>query len=122
MSGTATVITQTYTNILLVPSAALRRSGGNEVVVAVGPDGSLIEQAVQTGVTNGSQTEIVAGVDSGTTIVANVASLANNSSDSSQTGTTSGQPTGQGFPGGGFPGGGFGGPGGVDTGNGGVVQ
>ncbi len=122
MSGTATVITQTYTNILLVPSAALRRSGGNEVVVAVGPDGSLIEQAVQTGITNGSQTEIVAGVDSGTTIVANVASLANNSSDSSQTGTASGQPTGQGFPGGGFPGGGFGGPGGVDTGNGGVVQ
>lgn len=71
-------------------------------------NGQLTPVLVTTGLTNGSETEILSGISEGTEVV--TASSA--TTTSSSTGTGTGRSGGGGFGGGGFGGGGFGGGGG----------
>ena len=100
MNATATLITNTYTDLLLVPTGAVRRVGRDQVVFVMSPDGETAEQhTVTVGVSDGTVTEILSGVDEGATIVTNPAALF---SDQSATPTATVPAGGQRFGGGGF--------------------
>ena len=70
MSATAAVRTSRADNAVLVPSLAVRTTGGQSVVTVVGADGTTQTTVpVTTGITNGTQTQIVSGIADGTTVV-----------------------------------------------------
>ena len=70
MSATAAVVTDRSDNAVLVPSLAVRTVGGQQVVTVLGADGKTQTTVpVTVGITNGSQTEIVSGLDAGATVV-----------------------------------------------------
>jgi multidrug efflux pump subunit AcrA (membrane-fusion protein) len=99
MSATAAVVTSRADNAVLVPSLAVKTVGGQQVVAILGADGKTQTNVpVTVGISNGSQTQILSGLNEGATVV-----------ESIQT-TTTNRPGGGnnrgGFPGGG---GGFGG-------------
>ena len=97
---TAAVVTDRSDNAVLVPSLAVRTVGGQQVVTVLAADGKTQTTVpVTVGITNGSQTQIVSGLDAGATVVESLQ-------------TTSPTRNGAGGGGGGgriFPGGGFGG-------------
>ena len=97
MSATAAVQTDRADNAVLVPSLAVRTVGGQQVVAVLGADGkSQTTVPVTTGISNGSQTQIVSGLADGATVV-----------ESLSTTTTTNRPGGgRLFPGGGGFGGG----------------
>lgn len=68
MSASASVIVQRHDNALLVPSLAIVTSAGQQTVNVVGTDGKPVAVQVQTGLTNGQQTEVVSGVQEGQTV------------------------------------------------------
>ncbi len=72
MNARGQIITDSKPNLLVVPSRAIRRSG-NDQVVDVRRDSSVVEQIVTTGVTDNEQLEIVTGLNEGDIVV--VASL-----------------------------------------------
>jgi len=74
---------------VLVPSQAIQRSGTNQVVEVVTTEGETEERVVQTGATNGMQTEIISGLREGEQVTIQIGSSAG------------------GLPQGGFPGGGM---------------
>lgn len=55
-------------NVLLVPAQAIVAIGGQEYVEVVGDDGNAERVEVQTGVSNGTETEIVSGLQVGQVI------------------------------------------------------
>ena len=57
MSATAAAIVNQRLNVLMVPNRAIRTEGGQKVVYVVGPNNSQIRVPVQTGLTDGSNTE-----------------------------------------------------------------
>lgn len=68
MSASASVIVERHDDALLVPSLAVATSAGQQAVQIVGPDGKTVATQVQTGLTNGQQTEILSGVQEGQTV------------------------------------------------------
>jgi HlyD family secretion protein len=56
-------------NVLLVPSQAILTIGGREYVEVVGEDGDVERIEVQTGISNGTETEIVSGLHAGQEIL-----------------------------------------------------
>ena len=100
MSATAAVVTDRADDAVLVPSLAVKTVGGQQVVAVLGADGKTQTNVpVTVGISNGSQTQIVSGLNEGATVV-----------ESIQTTTTTNRAGGggRGFPGVGV-GGGFGG-------------
>ncbi len=98
MTATAAVVTDRADNAVLVPSLAVKTVGGQQVVTTLGSDGKTQTNVpVTVGITNGSETQIVSGLNAGATVVETLATT---------TTTNRG-----GFGGGGriFNGGGFGG-------------
>jgi HlyD family secretion protein len=69
MGATVKIATLVKKNVLLVPSRAVKSAGSQKIVVVRDANGSTRNVVVQTGVSDGSQTEIVSGVEEGTTIV-----------------------------------------------------
>jgi multidrug efflux pump subunit AcrA (membrane-fusion protein) len=70
MSATAAVQTARADNAVLVPSLAVHTTGGQQTVNVLGADGTTQTLVpVTVGITNGSQTQILTGIPSGTTVV-----------------------------------------------------
>jgi macrolide-specific efflux system membrane fusion protein len=106
MTADVSVVVQTATNTLELPSAAITTTGPISTVTVLA-NGVKKVTTVTTGLVGDSTTQIKSGLKAGEVVVEPVASV----SAASSTGTSS---TGGGFPGGGggFPGGGGGFPGG----------
>lgn len=94
MSATATIITESKDNVLLVPTSAISQQQGQNIVQVMNGKQQL-SRTVEIGLQSDSKTEIVSGLSEGDTIVT--------SSTSATTTTTQGQSV--------FSGGGFGGAG-----------
>jgi multidrug efflux pump subunit AcrA (membrane-fusion protein) len=106
MSATATIEVNLASNALLVPDGAIISGTGDRSLVMVMVDGQQQPRMVTVGATDGTQTEVVSGLEEGDVVVVNVA--ASGSSSGSSPATTPGMnfPGGN-FPGGDMPGGGF---------------
>ena len=79
MSATAAVVTSRVDNAVLVPSLAVKTVGGQQVVTVLGPDGTTQTTVpVTTGISNGSETEIVTGLQAGATVVESLSTTTNN--------------------------------------------
>ena len=102
LSATVTIVSEQKTGILYVPSKAVVRQGGNMIVKV--PNGTTIEaRTVKTGMSDGTNTEIMEGLKEGETVNYNVTVTSASSSQS-------GLQLGGGDPPGGGGGGGGGGP------------
>jgi len=55
--------------VLLVPNSALLPKGAGHAVQVLGPDGKVSEVDVQTGLTDGTNTEITSGLKAGDKVV-----------------------------------------------------
>ncbi len=75
MSATASAIVQERSNVLLVPNRAIHTQGRQKVVSVVGPTGAAYDVAVQTGISNGTSTEITSdGLQEGDAVVISTSS------------------------------------------------
>ena len=95
MTATVTIVTQEADNAILVPNAAI--SNGK---VSVMRNGTVTSVAVQTGISDGVNTQIVSGLQVGDQVVTGVSSGTITKSSSSTSGTrsilsTGGAPTGR---------------------------
>ncbi|GAB4209587.1 MAG: efflux RND transporter periplasmic adaptor subunit [Roseiflexaceae bacterium] len=70
MTASLDIITATKDSVLLVPNSALLPKGAGHVVQVPNTDGSTREVEVQTGLSDGSQTEIADGLNEGDRVVA----------------------------------------------------
>lgn len=102
MTASADILVLNKTDVLLVPSAAITQSGRNSVVEVVTANGTTEQRTIQTGATNGTQTEVVSGLSEGEKVLVQTGATSS---------TTSSTRTPTGARGGGFFIGGGGGPG-----------
>lgn len=65
MTATVTFLIAAKDNALRVPAHALRDDDGHKSVLVPGADGAPREQAVETGLSDGRQTEILSGLNEG---------------------------------------------------------
>jgi hypothetical protein len=68
MSGVAEVLITEKTDVLAIPTRALRRIG-REQVVDVMVNGAVEERAVQAGISDGQYVEVISGLDEGEQVV-----------------------------------------------------
>ena len=69
MNATVTIIVDQRQNVLVIPDRAIQTQGGNSVVEVQKDDGSTETVVVQTGLSNGTNTEIMAGLEEGQTVI-----------------------------------------------------
>jgi HlyD family secretion protein len=69
MSATADIVTDERSSVLLVPNRAIRQDSQGNPVVKVMVNDQIEERAVVTGISDGSQTEIVSGLNEGDMVV-----------------------------------------------------
>jgi len=69
MNASVTIIVDQAQDVLTVPAQAIQTEGRNSVVEVQKDDGSTEKVAVQTGLTDGTNTEITQGLEEGQTIV-----------------------------------------------------
>lgn len=100
MNASLTIIVDQAQDVLMVPASAIQSEGFESVVEVLGDDGSTEKVVVQTGLTDGTNTEITEGLEEGQTVIV-----------PSGTATSQQATTGTEFPQDGFRPGGFG-PGG----------
>jgi HlyD family secretion protein len=100
MSATATIEVNLASNALLVPDDAVTSGTGDRAMVMVMADGQQQPRMVTVGATDGTQTEVVSGLEEGDVVVVSV--TASGTSSGSSPAIT----PGTNFPGGNFPGGG----------------
>ena len=105
MSATATIEINLASNALLVPKKAISGTGDRAMVMVM-VDGQAQPRMVTVGATDGTQTEVVNGLQEGDVVVVNVAA-SGTSSDGSPAITPGMNFPGGNFPGGDMPGGGF---------------
>ncbi len=67
MTGAALIVQQQRQDIVMVPARAIRKRGGDQIVDVL-VDGVSQERVVQTGLSDGTNTEITAGLAAGDTI------------------------------------------------------
>ncbi len=99
MTATATITTESRSNVLIVPSRAIQRKGAQQIVTVM-VSGKQQTMTVTTGLTANSETEVDSGLKQGDVIVIPATTT------TAATTTAGGA---RGFGGGGFGGGGFGG-------------
>ena len=100
MTATAEITTQSLSNVLILSSRAIQRQGARQVVTLL-KDGKQTTQAVTTGLTSGTNTQIVTGLQQG-----DVAVIPTTTTTTGTTTTGGFGGGGGGFGGGGIPGGG----------------
>ena len=83
MSASASIITQTKDNVLLVSSGAVQTQNG-ESYVRVMKNNQVTQVVVETGISSDSQTEIISGVAEGDTVVTSVSNGTTSGASSSQ--------------------------------------
>lgn len=103
MSATVDIETTVASNVVAVPSAAVKTNNGSKYVLVVGPGGTTTNKTVTVGVTDDSYTQIVSGIAEGTVVSTGAASA-------SSSGSSSGSSSSSSRSGGGFMMGGPGGP------------
>ncbi len=69
MSASADVIVSERNNVLLVPDRSIGKNDKGDATVVVMVDGKTAEKVVTTGISDGIQTEIIAGLKEGDTVV-----------------------------------------------------
>ncbi len=67
MNGSASITTDLKADVVAIPSSAVRRRGGEQVVEVI-VDGDIEVRPVETGLTDGENVEIVSGLSVGETI------------------------------------------------------
>jgi macrolide-specific efflux system membrane fusion protein len=82
MSAQANIMIQIKNDVLLVPSGAVQTQNGQSTV-RVMKDGNVSSISVETGTTNGTQTEIVSGLSEGDIVITGQTSTANTAGASS---------------------------------------
>jgi multidrug resistance efflux pump len=80
MNATVTIITAQSQNVLVVLTAAIQRDGTNSVVTIQNDDGSTARQVVETGLSDGANTEITDGLQEGQTVIIPSVTAASNTS------------------------------------------
>jgi len=65
MTANATILGQTATNVIAVPSSAIISENGQDFVLVKGTNGLYAQQKVMTGISDGNNTEIVSGLSVG---------------------------------------------------------
>ena len=70
MTANISIVTATKDNVLLVPNTALLPNGAGHAVQVPNANGGTREVVVQTGLTDGTQTEIVGGLQAGDRVIA----------------------------------------------------
>ena len=68
MTATVTIPVESRTNVVLVRNRAISRSGG-QTVVKVTKDGVIESRSITTGLSNGTNTEVVSGLSEGEQVV-----------------------------------------------------
>ena len=68
MTASAAITVQRQENVLLVPSRAIKRTGGQQVVEVI-KDGQTEQRTVRIGISDGQQTEITSGLEEGEAVV-----------------------------------------------------
>jgi multidrug efflux pump subunit AcrA (membrane-fusion protein) len=96
MNASVTITVEQVQDVLIVSAQAIQTEGFRSVVEVLNDDGSTEKVAVQTGLSDGTNTEITEGLEEGQTVIVPV-----RAATSVETTTTTG------FPQGGFPQGGF---------------
>jgi HlyD family secretion protein len=91
------IVTAERQNVLIVPNAAILPQGDGYIVQVIGADGMTQNQPIETGISDGTQTEITSGVVEGQKVISLPISTTSSNTSSSNGG-------------GGPPGGGFFGP------------
>jgi len=69
MNATVTIIVAQAQNVLVIPDRAIQTEGQNSVVEVQKDDGSTERLVVETGLSDGTNTEIVRGLEEGQTII-----------------------------------------------------
>ena len=105
MTATADIETLVATNVLAVPSAAIKTSGATKYVLVVDPSGQTRQQTVTVGATDDTYTEVKTGVSQGANVSTGASSTSTTSSSSSSSRGGLGMMGGGGPPSGGGPGG-----------------
>jgi HlyD family secretion protein len=103
MNATVVITVDEAQNVLVITDSAIQTEGRNSVVEVRKDDGSTEMVVVQTGLSDGTNTEITAGLEEGQTII--IPGRATTSTTSGQATSVAGTQQG-GFE---FPAGGFGG-------------
>jgi len=75
MTANVTFIVERRDGTLMIPSEALRKKEGKPVVLVRGPEGTVSESPVETGITDGKNIEIVSGLTEGQTILTEIFTL-----------------------------------------------
>jgi HlyD family secretion protein len=70
MTANISIVTATKDNVLLVPNTALLPNGAGHAVQVPNANGGTREVVVETGLTDGTQTEIVGGLQAGDPVIA----------------------------------------------------
>jgi HlyD family secretion protein len=68
-TATVSVITRSVDNVLVVPNAAVSRSGGNSYVNVPGPDGAPVPTRFEPGLVGDENTQVLSGLTEGQTIL-----------------------------------------------------
>jgi multidrug efflux pump subunit AcrA (membrane-fusion protein) len=106
MNATVIITVQEAQNVLVVPDRAIQTQGGNSVVEVRKDDGSTETVAVQTGLSDGTNTEITSGLTEGQTVILPSRTTTTVSGQATTTTRTGTQGGGFFFEGGGPPSGG----------------
>jgi multidrug efflux pump subunit AcrA (membrane-fusion protein) len=69
MTANVTIVTATKDNVLQVPNSALLPKGSGQAVQVRDADGNIREVEVQTGLSDGTNTEITSGLKAGDQVV-----------------------------------------------------
>ncbi len=77
MSVQANIIIDTKDNIIIIPSSAVQIQNGQSVVRTL-KNGKILEVTVETGLTNGTQTEISSGLSEGEVLVTSIQQTSSN--------------------------------------------
>jgi macrolide-specific efflux system membrane fusion protein len=103
MTATADIVTQTASNVLAVPSAAVKTNGSDKYVLVLDPSGRSRQQVVTMGASDDTYVEVKSGVTEGQNV--STGSTASTSSTTKSSGATGGLMMGGGAPPAGGPGG-----------------
>lgn len=90
MSATCEIVVESATDVISLPSNAIQTSDGGKYVLVVNSDNSTTKTTVETGISDGSYTEIKSGITEGT----KVQMQSTDSSSNSRSGFSSGFPGG----------------------------
>jgi macrolide-specific efflux system membrane fusion protein len=69
MSATADIVINERSNVLLVPNRAISKDSQGNPIVEVMVNGEIERRPVVTGISDGFETEIVAGLNEGEVVV-----------------------------------------------------